>query len=339
MITVSRLPQAQRTLIAWYKKYGRRDLPWRNTCDPYAIYLSEIMLQQTQVATVLTRYYQPFLTQFPTLNALARAPAQKVMKAWEGLGYYTRAAHLYKAAKLCQGTLPHTAEALMALPGIGKNTANAIACFAYGAAVPVMEANVKRVIYRLCGWKQASDSELWDMAETLLNKKHPFEHNQALMDIGALVCTKTRPHCGACPLAALCKGKNAPQNYPTKATRKTTPVRKKVIVVLQDAQGKYYVKRRTERFLGGLYGFWECAVGTKIIAIDGKRCCVSPTHSIGHVRQTYSHFTLAAEVYCLRLPDSVALPKAWQAVDLRRLESLPLSRAEGKIVELLKAQA
>ncbi|MBY0354265.1 MAG: hypothetical protein K2Q12_00885, partial [Rickettsiales bacterium] len=142
-------PLHHQTIHDWYAAHGRHSLPWRLTRDPYAIYVSEIMLQQTQVATVLTRFYHPFLARFPTLQSLADASQEEVLKAWEGLGYYSRARNLHQAAKICAPTLPTTVEGLLELPGIGRNTAHAIAAFAYHQPVAVMEANVKRVLHRL----------------------------------------------------------------------------------------------------------------------------------------------------------------------------------------------
>ena len=165
-------------LQQWYSNHGRHDLPWRNTSDPYAIYISEIMLQQTQVKTILERFYHPFLKKFPTVAALANAPEQEVLKAWEGMGYYRRAKYLHAAMKLAQTHMPNTVEALIALPGIGRNTAHAVAAFAYKQPVPVMEANVKRVIHRIFALKKAKDEELWakafelDRKSTRLNSSH-----------------------------------------------------------------------------------------------------------------------------------------------------------------------
>lgn len=214
-------------LHRWYKKHGRLSLPWRNTRDPYHIYLSEIMLQQTQVATVLERYYHPFLKRFPTLKSLAAAPLKDVLKAWEGLGYYTRAGNLHKAALLSCKNFPKDVEGLIALPGIGKNTAHAIAAFAYHQPVPVMEANVKRVLCRVFALKTPDDKILWEKADELLDRKNPFDYNQAMMDIGSYVCTKRAPKCSECPLNKLCLGQTNPLLYPEPKQKKKVPLRKK----------------------------------------------------------------------------------------------------------------
>src|SRR5471030_2980369 len=166
-------------LHQWYNLHGRKQLPWRTTDDPYAIYISEIMLQQTQVKTVLERYYFPFLQRFPTLAALTAAPQDDVLNAWQGLGYYNRALNLHKAAKRCGEQLPGTAEALMSLPGIGRNTAHAIAAFGYRQPVTVMEANVRRVLSRIFALSCPDEKTLWDKAGALLDKGNPFDYNQA----------------------------------------------------------------------------------------------------------------------------------------------------------------
>ena len=181
------------TIQTWYGPHGRKELPWRQTDDPYLVYISEVMLQQTQVKTVLERYYFPFLEQFPTLTHLAEAQEQAVLKAWEGLGYYSRARNLHKAARQSAPALPAHYEGLLALPGIGQNTAHAILAFAFRKPVPVMEANVRRILYRFFAQKQATPQQLWELAFTLLDTAHPFEYNQAMMDIGAMVCTARSP--------------------------------------------------------------------------------------------------------------------------------------------------
>jgi len=325
----SKLPAFHRSLHRWYQTHGRRDLPWRNTRDPYAIYVSEIMLQQTQVKTVLERYYSPFLKRFPTLAALARASSQHVMKAWEGLGYYTRARNLHAAAQQCRGALPSTAEGLMGLPGIGRNTAHAIACFAFGAEVPVMEANVKRVLHRVFALKKADDKTLWEKARQLLDSKNPFDYNQAMMDIGAMVCTKRNPRCDVCPLAILCAGKASPALYPAAKRAKAVPMRKRVIVVIKDVKDCYYLVPRKTRFLGGLYGFMELEENAVAVLFAGKKHSLK--YRLGQITQAYSHFTLHAQAYLLQV--NAPLPSSFT---LAQIEALPLSGADRKVVKLLE---
>lgn len=302
----------------WYNTHGRRDLPWRNTRDAYAIYISEIMLQQTQVKTVLERFYTPFLTRFPSLQALANAPQQEVLSAWQGLGYYSRARNLHQAAQSCAGRLPQTIDGLIALPGIGKNTAHAIAAFAYHQPVAVMEANVKRVLSRIFALKNPAADELWDKAQQLLNTKNPFDYNQAMMDIGSLVCTKRAPQCEICPANALCEGKAVPQNFPQAKGKKKVPVRKQVIVVQKNGRGQFFATPRQSKFLGGLYHFAE------------QPAPPAKAVFLGHIRQQYSHFTLEADIY---LQPSHKSGRHWYS--LGKLKQLPMSMAEKKILQLL----
>jgi A/G-specific adenine glycosylase len=305
-----------RNLQRWYAKNGRKSLPWRNTRDPYKIYISEIMLQQTQVKTVLERYYEPFLTQFPTLSALAKAPRKEVLKAWEGLGYYNRAINLHEASKSCNGKLPKTVEALLALPGIGKNTAHAVAAFAYHQPVPVVEANVKRVMARIFALKETKNEVMWQLADTLLDRKNPFDYNQAMMDLGAMVCTKRAPKCMICPANTLCKGKKSPESYPAPKTKRPIPVRKKNIVVLC-AGNRYFAKPREGRFLQGLYQFSESKQPRGQL--------------LGHIRQQYSHFTLEAKITLVSVTENNS--KHWYT--LAELKQLPFSAAEQKILDFL----
>ena len=210
-------------------------MPWRNTTEAYHIYLSEIMLQQTQVKTVLQRFYFQFLEKFPTLQSLANAKLDEVLKAWEGLGYYARARNLHKTAQLVQTQFPKSVEELNALPGIGPSTANAIACFAFKVAVPILDANVKRILYRHYKVKIANDKQLWQFSYKLFknNEKYAYEYNQALMDIGSLVCTHKNPKCEICPLNIRCKGQENPQEYPIKKVKKSKEIRERYLVDLQ----------------------------------------------------------------------------------------------------------
>jgi A/G-specific adenine glycosylase len=192
-------------LLAWYDAHAR-DLPWRESHDPYRVWLSEIMLQQTRVAAVITHYHE-FLRRFPTVEKLARAREASVLAAWSGLGYYRRARMLHAAAKLVvrerKGKFPETLEGLRELPGIGRYTAAAIASIAFGEAVAVVDGNVERVLQRFSGQRLAGE-EFWLAAETLLNRARPGDFNQAVMELGATVCTPRTPACLACPMVELC---------------------------------------------------------------------------------------------------------------------------------------
>lgn len=319
------------TIHEWYDVHGRRDLPWRTTRDAYAIWISEIMLQQTQVATVLGQFYFPFLERFPTLQSLADATEEEVLKAWEGLGYYSRARNLHKAARMAAPELPHTVEELLALPGIGRNTAHAVASFAYGIPVPVMEANVKRVLHRVHARERMNEAELWDAAEILLNRDDPFTHNQAMMDIGNYVCTPKQPKCLLCPLNAICEGKTAWERNPAPKEKKATPLREKIILVPATPEGRYWLSPRETKLLGGLYGFPEFTESDSIIW-KGRAVEKASLLSLGPVTWVYSHFKLAGEVYLL--PSVPQGENHWYT--LEEITRLPLAGVDLKIVEMLR---
>ncbi len=303
-------------IYAWYQKNGRHDLPWRQTNDAYKIYLSEIMLQQTQVKTVLERFYFPFLERFPTLQSVAVAPLDDVLKMWEGLGYYTRARNLHHTAIACKGVLPKRPEELGGLKGIGKSTAHAICTFAYHEALPILDANVKRVLCRYFALSVKDEKVLWEKAWEFLHVKHPYEHNQAMMDIGAFVCTPKNPNCLECPLSFTCKGKNAPENYPLAIKKAKVPTKKRFALVIKK-EGKLGLVQRKERLLHGLWGF---------VQVDEKP---SNAYSIGKVTHTYSHFKLELEVVKCHLHvkvDNYFTPE--------QIKTLALSTVDKKILYL-----
>ncbi len=283
------------------------------------------MLQQTQVKTVLERYYTPFLKQFPTIAALAAATREEVLRAWSGLGYYRRAIHLHNAAQQCNGALPQSVEGLMALPGIGKNTAHAITSFAHGAPYPVMEANVKRVLCRLFASATPRDTQLWEWAAALASHADIFTHNQAMMDLGALVCTPKAPRCETCPVRQWCAGRSTPEQFPNKRTRPTVPVRQRNILIVEHA-GLIYAAPREGAHLGGLYHFLETE--HMQITLNGLTVDLRP---LPHRRIThhYSHYTLEASIYRLALPAECARhSNTWWSLDM--LATLPLSQLEKK---------
>lgn len=322
-------------LHAWYRQHGRHHLPWRVTDDPYAVYISEVMLQQTQVRTVLERYYAPFLSTFPTLQALANAPQDAVLKAWEGLGYYSRARNLQRAAQMTAPDyrLPDDVEALKALPGIGQNTAHAVAAFAFHKPVPVMEANVARVLARFFALKTPTAAELWQKAWALLDMDAAFDYNQAMMDIGAMVCTRRAPLCEECPLAASCKGKDDPESYPAPKQKKATPTRTRTIYVITQADTCFYVVPRKGRFLAGLYGFVEH---------DRTHPVPPSARLMGAVEQVYSHFKLDAHVYYLDAEEAgnslidAEVQEGGVWLNMQELWALPMSRADHKVLRLLE---
>lgn len=329
-----KIPNFHQTLHGWYQRHGRKDLPWREIDAPYPIWLSEVMLQQTQVKTVLERYYFPFLKAFPTIESLAAADLQTVLKQWEGLGYYNRARNLHRAAQQVveQGGFPQTVEGLMALPGIGKNTAHAVASFAYHQPVPVLEANVKRVVARIGTLKTPRDKELWTLAEALLDNANPFDYNQAMMDVGALICTPKAPRCGECPAHGICGGKGEPEAYPQKKAKKKLPVRERKIVLFEH-EGSYHMTPREERFLHGLWQFPEVDAAEEKIRFANKSYAIATMQPLGEVVHSYSHFHLKANVYRQPLEGRPMAQEHW--IPQREIRALPLSRTEQKILRLL----
>ncbi len=311
--------EAHKTLSAWYQENGRHDLPWRNTDDSYPIWVSEIMLQQTQVKTVLERFYFPFLEKFPTLRVLADAHEDEVLKQWEGLGYYTRARNLHKAAQICQDRLPQSVTELVALPGIGQSTAHAVAAFAYKTPVPIMDANVKRILYRVFGVKKANDKTLWELAYRLFDEEHPFEYNQAMMDVGATICQAKQVNCGVCPFSEVCKAKeDDPLLYPEKKMKKKVPIRHRHIVI-HEHNNRYAMRQRETRFLNGLWGFLEHDEEQKM-------------KQIGEIKHQYSHFHLHAWIY--HSASMVEEDVEWYTKE--QIRGLALSGADHKAFALLE---
>jgi A/G-specific adenine glycosylase len=244
----------RRQLLRWYSKNGR-DLPWRRTNDPYDILVSEFMLQQTQVVTALP-YYKDWLRRFPALAALARASENDVLHAWQGLGYYARARNLHATAKLVadrhRGRFPRAISDMRNLPGIGKYTAHAIATFAFGQAVPIVEANISRVLSRVFDLRKPIDlmtgrNALWDYATALVPKKSAAKYNSALLDLGALICLPRNPKCGICPVKNFCCAKD-PELLPIKRSRPETKrlterhvfVLRQNKILLQSAQHRWH---------------------------------------------------------------------------------------------------
>ena len=304
----------------WYAKNGRKDLPWRNTDDPYHIYISEVMLQQTQVKTVLERYYFQFLEKFPSLEVLSLADLDEVLKMWEGLGYYTRAKNLHKTAQIIQPKLPKTYEALLKLPGIGKNTASAICAFAYKQNLAVMEANVKRILCRIHVLKNPKEEELRDLALEMLDRENPYDYNQAIMDIGAMICKVKNPICKECPFSIICKSYEENNFLYPEKKRKILPT-KTVDIVVRHHNEKLYLKQREGRFLHGLWGFEEVdeVLDDAVYVMD--------------VEQRYTHFKLEAKVYLLEVEDYYDI-----YLSLDKIDQVALSSVDKKILAYLLTQ-
>ena len=268
-------------LIDWQKQHGRHQLPWQGTRDAYRIWLSEIMLQQTQVATVIP-YYARFLDSFPDVAALAAAPSETVMAHWSGLGYYTRARNLHRCAQQIvahhAGRFPSDPETLASLPGIGKSTAAAIAAFAYGARAAILDGNVKRVFCRVFGvegfpGQAAVEKNLWQRAEALLPAGDIEAYTQGLMDLGATLCTRTRPACDRCPMQSRCiaYASGRTSELPARKPKKAIPEKSTVMLVVLHEGEILMEQRPPEGIWGGLLSLPELnrlSSGTSDVDLD-----------------------------------------------------------------------
>lgn len=291
-------------LIQWQKRHGRHGLPWQESHDPYTVWLSEIMLQQTQVAAVIP-YYQRFLNRFPTLAALAEAPLDDVLASWSGLGYYSRARNLHRAAQVVMGQyggrFPATLEAIMELPGIGRSTAAAILVFAFGKRAAILDGNVKRVLARVCGivgypGEAAVAAQLWRQAERLLPKAGLRPYTQGLMDLGATVCVRRNPRCAECPVQSLCVASRTrcTDTLPTPKPRKALPQRRTMMLVLQRAGEILLEKRPATGIWGGLWCFPEEAADTNVVEACVRRygATVVLREPLPWIAHGFTHFKL-----------------------------------------------
>ncbi len=354
----ARVPIIRRGLLKWFRA-NARDLPWRRTDDPYAIWVSEIMLQQTQVATVID-YYNRFLKKFPTVEKLARAKQDTVLKLWEGLGYYSRGRNLHKAAKTIvsdyNGKLPDTIDELQKIPGIGRYTAGAIASIAFNKPAPILDGNVIRIlcrIFRIAGNPKETETKntLWELAETLVSPKHPGDFNEAMMELGATVCTPTNPACFDCPLQKTCAAFKHDEQEKLPYRQKAKPVPHYTIVVgIVYKDDKILIdKRRQNALLGGLWEFpggkkksdetFKQAVArevkeeTAVVVEVGKRLTI--------IRHVYSHFKITLHAYLCEHKNGTAKPLACDAVKWINpgdLKKYAFPAANVKIIKTLNAK-
>ncbi len=246
----------QHDLLAWFRR-NKRELPWRETRDPYRILLSEVLLQQTQVSRGL-EYYARFLTAFPTVEDLASAPVEAVLKAWEGAGYYARARNLHLAAqRIAADGFPRTLSGLLELPGVGRYTAGAVLSIAFAQPLPVVDGNVRRVLARVLLEPNPTEEWLWTEAERLLEKSHPGDWNQAVMELGALVCAPKNPSCTSCPVSSHCAALEAGRVSGTPAPKARTAVKEiRAVALAAGKNGRFILEQRPKKgLLGGLHGF------------------------------------------------------------------------------------
>lgn len=292
----------QRNILAWFDRSGRKDLPWQQDINAYNVWLSEIMLQQTQVATVIP-YFNRFITRFPDLQHLAAATLDEVMPYWAGLGYYARARNLHKTACLlyAQGGFPQNLEAMMALPGIGRSTAGAILSIVFQQKQPILDGNVKRVLSRcfaVAGWAGEAKvmQELWQLSAYYTPAERSADYTQAMMDLGATVCTRSRPKCVECPLQAVCQAKqmDAVKAYPAPKPRQVQPVKQCCFLMLQTPVGEVFLVRRPETGIWG--GLWVLPQ-FETIALAEAWCSQQSMQVIARTviperRHTFSHYCL-----------------------------------------------
>lgn len=303
-------------LLDWYDLHGRKDLPWQQSPTPYHVWLSEIMLQQTQVSTVID-YYQRFIRHFPDIETLATAKLDEVLAQWSGLGYYARARNLHKTASIVvnefNGNMPSSLEALTDLPGIGRSTAGAILTLAYHQRFPILDGNVKRVLARFFavdGWpgiKQV-ENRLWQYAEELLPQQRIANYIQAQMDLGATLCTRSKPDCQHCPLQTHCQAYSLsqPEAYPGKKPKKAIPTRQTQWLVMQNDLGEVLLEQRPQQGIwGGLWSFPEIRDGEAAdsycqqrwhVQIHGHRALPPLQHVFTHYRLEISPTLLQCSV-------------------------------------------
>ncbi|MDS3861093.1 A/G-specific adenine glycosylase [Thermosynechococcaceae cyanobacterium BACA0444] len=352
------VPQLRQALLGWYAECGR-DLPWRQTQDPYAIWISEIMLQQTQVQTVIP-YYHRWLEAFPNISTLAQASQQQVLKLWQGLGYYARARNLHTAAQKIlsehDGQFPQGLEAVMDLPGIGRTTAGGILSAAFNQPQPILDGNVKRVLARLYALKQPPQKVvklLWQLSSNLLDPVAPCEFNQALMDLGATICLPKNPQCPACPWLNYCQAhqQNLVKNIPM--TTPSQPIPHKIIgvAVIWNSQNQVLIDRRpADGLLGGLWEF----PGGKVEPNETIPACIQREiqEEIGieivvgdeliRVDHAYSHFKVTLVVHHCQYLSGDPQPLACEEVrwvTVAELNDYPFPKANEKIITALLAQA
>ncbi len=355
MLLQPRYKKTPALLLRWFDE-NARDLPWRRTKDPYAIWVAEVMLQQTQSDTVKP-YYHRFLKRFPTVRHLARAKLDSVLKVWEGLGYYSRARNLHRAARevvrTFGGRLPQTKKELLTLPGVGLYTAGAIASIAFGRAEPLVDGNVTRVLCRLFRIRQDPRSgivrkNLWILAEALLPADKAGSFNQAMMELGATVCLPRSPRCQACPLRRTCSARehDEQEKLPRRASRKPLPRHKVVVAVIYRNSRILIDKRKPNGLLGGLWEFpggkvrkgepLETALAREVR--EELRVTVRILRPLATVQHSYSHFSVTLHVFeC----DYVSgTPKCRDCVDYKwvypkQLKNFAFPAANKKIIAAL----
>ncbi len=339
-------------LLTWFDQYGRKHLPWQQQRTPYRVWVSEIMLQQTQVNTVIP-YYERFMQRFPDVQALADADEDTVLHHWTGLGYYARARNLHKTAKLVatehKGTFPESVDDLSALPGIGRSTAGAIRALGGGMHAVILDGNVKRVLCRVHCVEGAPDQPkvqhvLWQLAEQHTPRERCADYTQAIMDLGATLCARTKPACGLCPVNELCEARNTNRtaDFPGKKPTKTLPVKSTYMLIFhhREAQQVLLEKRPPQGIWGGLWSFPETdditsfdgALNGQVLSSPGDAKQWSP------LRHTFSHYHLDITPVVIPLDRShisIMENDRWHWYDLQSPAELGLAAPVKKLLSKL----
>ncbi len=351
--------QIRSRLLKWYY-HNRRDLPWRDESSPYRIWVSEVMLQQTQVTTVIP-YYHRFLEKFPTITDLATAPLAAVLKAWEGLGYYARARNLHQAAieivEKHEGQLPERYANLRKLPGFGDYTAGAVASIAFDEAVPAVDGNVRRVLVRLFAIEEdvtrgPAARRLKDIAAALVYPAAPGDWTQAVMELGATICVPKSPRCPLCPINDVCQGrlKGIERELPVKPVKKALPHYDVTAAVIRHNGKVLIAQRPLDGMLGGLWEFpggkqepgeslAECLRREIKEELDVK---IEVGQQIASIKHSYTHFKITLHAFICQLVEGV--PQTidvadWRWVTLEEIEAFPFPRTDLKIIEVLQQQS
>jgi A/G-specific adenine glycosylase len=308
----------QNAVLNWFDQYGRTNLPWQQSINPYRVWVSEIMLQQTQVSTVIP-YFERFMQSYPTVQALAAAPLDEVLHHWTGLGYYARARNLHKTAQQVSneldGKFPDNVSQLIELPGIGRSTAGAISSIAFKNQATILDGNVKRVLARFSatdGWpgKSAVVEKLWLIAETFTPYKRIADYTQAMMDLGATVCTRSSPNCEQCPLVKKCMAyqQGNPQDYPGKKPKKKLPVKTTCFLMIKDNDGALLLQQNPPAGLwGGLWVFPQCESESQLEETCLRLGIEAGSQEILEIkRHTFSHFHLDYQPVQISIGKSVS---------------------------------
>lgn len=344
--------------LAWYDKFGRKHLPWQQAVSPYKVWLSEVMLQQTQVTTVIP-YFERFVTQFPTVTDLAEAPVDEVLHLWTGLGYYARARNLHKAAQIIaeqyHGQFPTNFEQVLALPGIGRSTAGAILSLSMGQYHAILDGNVKRVLSRfmgITGWPgtKSVENQLWQVAEAFSPKSRIANYNQVMMDLGATICVRSKPKCDQCPVAQHCvalKEKIIDQ-CPGKKPKKDKPIKFTYMLIMKFDHQVYLYQRPASGIWGGLFSFpefetlvdlerqlsqWQIDLTRSDLQMDDEQL----------FRHTFSHYHLDVQPVLVNVgtkPQLVAdIADSWYSLNNESGgQKIGLSSVATKLIELARRQ-